>query len=248
MALAAASAAAALAGDVASFEILGFSLDGSLMAWMEYGMQDGSGFEYCSARVIDTACGSVLAEADVVIDPLDRPGSDEPPEPDADGRGPAVEEAIRKLSPVLASLGVDGTTGCVHAVCHPLTDLGAQWDTVVFDTVERADAPFCDGGGVLTLSSREVRVDSICEYWGFYPVLLRITLSDRRTGESRVIYSESTLEPGWEYRQGARISDVYTLGDTLALVVLDVFRLGFEGSDVRHMVVTGDMRFVSTGW
>lgn len=248
LALAAASASAAVAGDVASFELLGFSGDGSRMAWMEHGTQDGSGFDYCNAYVIDTTDGSVLAEAEVVIDPYGEPGHAAALESGGTGRGLAVEETLDMLSPVLASFGSDDSVTCVHAVSHPLTDLGVSWDKVTFDTVERADAPFRENGAVLSLAITEVRADSIFEYWGFHPVLLRITLSDRFTGESRVIYSESELEPGLEYRQDARISDVYTLGDTLVAVVLDVFRLGFEGSDVRHMVVTGDMGFVSTGW
>ena len=248
LALTAVSAAAALAGDVASFEILGFSRDGSRMAWMEHGTQDGSGFDYCNAYVIDTANGSVLAEAEVVIDPYDASEAYAAFEYGTACQEPAVEEAMRMLSPVMTSLGIDDSTACVHAVSHPLTDLGVPWDSVVFDTVERADTFSASGGGVLSLSTSEVRVDSIFENWCFNPVLLRVTLSDRLTGESRIIYSESVLEPGREYRQGARIGDVYALGDTLIVAVLDVFSLGFEGSDVRHMVVTGNMSFVSTGW
>ncbi|NLP06140.1 DUF2259 domain-containing protein [Candidatus Fermentibacteria bacterium] len=248
LAFTAVSAAAVLAGDVASFEILGFSRDGSLMAWMEHGTQDGSGFDYCNAYVIETAHGSVLAEAEVVIDPYDTSESYAAFEPGTACRGQAVEEAMRMLSPVMTSLGIEDSTACVHAVSHPLTDLGVPWDRVVFDTVERADAISAPGGGILSLSTSEVRVDSIFQSWCFNPFLLRITLSDRPTGESRIIYSESALEPGREYRQGARIGDVYTLGDTLVVAVLDVVSLGFEGSDVRHMVVTGNMSFVGTGW
>ncbi len=46
---------AARAGDVAAMEILGFSQDGGIFAFEEYGVQDGSGFAYANRFYIDTA-------------------------------------------------------------------------------------------------------------------------------------------------------------------------------------------------
>ena len=43
------------AGDFAKREIHGFSVDGGLFAFEEYGVQDGSGFPYSNIFVIDTA-------------------------------------------------------------------------------------------------------------------------------------------------------------------------------------------------
>ena len=48
-------AASARAGDVAELEILGFSDDGGVFAFEEYGVQDGSGFPYANRYYIDTA-------------------------------------------------------------------------------------------------------------------------------------------------------------------------------------------------
>ena len=45
----------AQAGDFAKREIHGFSVDGGLFAFEEYGVQDGSGFPYSNIYVIDTA-------------------------------------------------------------------------------------------------------------------------------------------------------------------------------------------------
>ena len=46
---------AAHAGDVAELEILGFTGDGGVFAFEEYGVQDGSGFPYANRYYIDTA-------------------------------------------------------------------------------------------------------------------------------------------------------------------------------------------------
>ncbi|TIL61031.1 MAG: hypothetical protein E5Y89_28055, partial [Mesorhizobium sp.] len=43
-----ATVATAGAGDVAELEILGFSKDGGVFAFEEYGVQDGSGYPYAS--------------------------------------------------------------------------------------------------------------------------------------------------------------------------------------------------------
>ena len=48
-------------GDTASIEILGFTADGSVFAFEEYGIQDGSGFPYSHRFYIDTATDRFLA-------------------------------------------------------------------------------------------------------------------------------------------------------------------------------------------
>ncbi|TGW02055.1 DUF2259 domain-containing protein, partial [Mesorhizobium sp. M2D.F.Ca.ET.145.01.1.1] len=55
-----AASIAAQAGDVAELEILGFTRDGSVFAFEEYGVQDGSGFPYANRYYIDTSSDSFL--------------------------------------------------------------------------------------------------------------------------------------------------------------------------------------------
>jgi len=50
----------ALAGDTAEINVLGFSADGSIFAFEEYGVQDGSGFPYANRFYIDTASDKFL--------------------------------------------------------------------------------------------------------------------------------------------------------------------------------------------
>ena len=51
---------AARAGDMATVQILGFSDDGGIFAFEEYGVQDGSGFPYANRYYIDTANDTFL--------------------------------------------------------------------------------------------------------------------------------------------------------------------------------------------
>ncbi|MEM8542235.1 MAG: DUF2259 domain-containing protein, partial [Pseudomonadota bacterium] len=48
------SASSAFAGDFANLNVLGFSADGNIFAFEEYGVQDGSGFPYANRFYIDT--------------------------------------------------------------------------------------------------------------------------------------------------------------------------------------------------
>jgi predicted secreted protein len=53
--------AAALAGDKAELQVVGFSEDASAFAYLTYGIEDGSGFSYAELVVLSTRSGKKLA-------------------------------------------------------------------------------------------------------------------------------------------------------------------------------------------
>jgi len=57
--------AEARAGDFAALQPIGFSSDGNVFAFEEYGVQDGSGFPYSTVYVLDTRNDSFLPGAPV---------------------------------------------------------------------------------------------------------------------------------------------------------------------------------------
>ena len=57
----------ARAGDVAQLEILGFSRDGKVFAFEEYGVEDGSGFPYANRYYVDTATDSFVQGSPVRV-------------------------------------------------------------------------------------------------------------------------------------------------------------------------------------
>lgn len=60
-----AAASPTFAGDYAALQPIGFSADGNVFAFEEYGVQDGSGFPYSTIYVIDTRDDSFLPGAPV---------------------------------------------------------------------------------------------------------------------------------------------------------------------------------------
>ena len=58
---AAALGGSASAGDFAELNILGFSADGAVFAFEQYGVQDGSGFPYAERFYIDTGDDSFVS-------------------------------------------------------------------------------------------------------------------------------------------------------------------------------------------
>src|SRR5262245_52515062 len=65
--LAAVPAAASHAGDASELNILGFSADGGIFAFEEYGVQDGSGFPFANRFYIDTEKDDYVAGSPVRI-------------------------------------------------------------------------------------------------------------------------------------------------------------------------------------
>jgi len=60
------------AGDAATLNILGFSSDGSVFAFEEYGVQDGSGFPYANRFYIDTETDTFMTSGVRMLPPAPR--------------------------------------------------------------------------------------------------------------------------------------------------------------------------------
>src|SRR5690606_32743445 len=91
---------AAGAGDMATVQILGFSDDGGIFAFEEYGVQDGSGFPYANRYYIDTANDTFLPGTPVRVRLDDEQASVEQARQSAKARGDAIisdEELTRNI-------------------------------------------------------------------------------------------------------------------------------------------------------
>ncbi len=58
----------ARAGDAANLEFLGFSKDGRYLAFEEFGMTDGIGFPYAKVQVVDVVKNTVLAQSEKMLE------------------------------------------------------------------------------------------------------------------------------------------------------------------------------------
>ena len=111
---------AALAGDYAELEALGFSPDGRTFAFEEYGIQDGSGFPYSNIYVIDTASDNWVAGTPI------RVRNDNEATPLQQTR----KTARAKAQPILQARQV-GEPGN-HVASNPPTEMSADPHRVVF--------------------------------------------------------------------------------------------------------------------
>jgi predicted secreted protein len=228
--------ATALAGDAADFLPLGFSKDGTYYAFAQTGVQDGSGFPYAQVAVVNVAKNSFAASRSVVLEDID--GS----------RGLTPEHALNKaLSQVnLGRFGIRRGQNLGRDLLLRLdTDFSSYSQTLFsYDF-------WAEGGASLTIPKYELLVETVdgedttegqwcTELLGERPQMLKLTLQGREgTDETRLVLQEDRRLP--RSRSCVNAYSVRRVTEFRgALVVAVSFTTpGFEGPDVRHMVVTG---------
>ncbi|MER9182516.1 DUF2259 domain-containing protein [Mesorhizobium sp. M0622] len=220
---------AAHAGDVAELEILGFSRDGGVFAFEEYGVQDGSGFPYANRYYIDTADDSFLKGSPIRIRHEDENATPEAARLQARQRG----EAIVSQAELTANRGI--TAGF-----NPVTELSADPFRMVVNPrpiFSPVDDPLEFRLDQIGMNDTE-RCQSQGEINGFR--LLRIEAKDG--GQTKIIHEDKSVPQSRGCPNGYRIGAVQTFSlDSLSTyaVLIAVRQYDFEGPDYRWIAVTG---------
>ena len=218
---------AALAGDAADREIIGFSPDASLFAFEEYGVEDGSGFPYSNVYVINVDDDSWVDGTPIRV----RLEEDGASLGDARQQARAAAQAYigdNNIEPTFSLLASNPVTELsqnpseLHFVTRPhLAESGQQWTVVLAQKeLPAEDCPSTDGeifqGFTLAL------VDPDGDEQGLH--------NDARIPTSRKCPLRYTLSD---------VISAYPENAAPALVVLvNVFSLGFEGPNRRFIAVT----------
>jgi predicted secreted protein len=223
----------AAAGDTAEAEILGFSADGRLFAFEEYGVQDGSSFPYAQVFVIDTdedewlagtpirvrleADGATVAEARAAA--AERLG-------EAVGDGFRPSDAITLAHAPLGEVEADPTRLAFAPVnpSHPLEDPPARYEA----RLEIFHAP--------------AGAENCVTYIGDRPVGFRLTVR-RDGGPPAVLHADDTIPRSRGCPITYRLSRVVVPdfpAERVAILV-SVFTPGFEGPNRRFIAVTGSL-------
>jgi predicted secreted protein len=221
---------AALAGDYAELEALGFSPDGRTFAFEEYGVQDGSGFPYSNIYVIDTASDNWVSGTPIRV--LTKTETARLQETRA--------EARNKARSILQGRQV-GEPGN-HVASNPPTEMSADPHRVVF--LPRMISP--PGGTAHDLSLTEISLPAgDCPdlgsdaYHGF-----SLTLTSAATA-TRTLASDSAIPSSRHCPLGYGISDVFTYyppsGEPVLAVIVNMYTVGFEGPDRRFLAVTSTL-------
>ncbi len=231
--------ACVFAGDYAQLDFIGFSIDGKYLAFEEYGTHDGSGFPYSNFYFVDVEKNAYAAS------PIKKTIGEGP----IDESKISGEEVIRGKAKKAATANlkkfkiVARNTGNL-VVARLLTDIGADklspGDEKKDQTLGFTDYVY---GNVyenlfeLTLKTFEVKIKE-CDY-NYEPVLkFELLLNGRNFDSPKILQSDMSLPTSRNCPLTYSIQNVYLFGNKIA-VFMNVYSMGFEGPDMRYLVVTG---------
>lgn len=216
--------ALAMAGDYAERNVIGFSPDGAYFAFVEYGVQDGSGFPYANAYVIATATDSWAKDTPVRVRIDDETAS----------VATAYAEAINGIRPVIEQFAI--ATPAIVLASSPLTEVTDDPHQATF--LLRMPVP-PDTSQAFALNLTETTLPAAdCPDMGepFKGFTLDLRLPD---GSTRRLNEDKGIPSSRRCPVSYRISEVLTDPSRSVLAVLiDVMAVGFEGPDRRFLAVT----------
>lgn len=213
----------AAAADAAKRSIIGFSGDGAYFAFEEYGVQDGSGFPYSNVYVIDNGADEWV------------PGSP---------YRALLQQNFAKLDAARAQSRNAASETLVRL------GIGRQGKTVLSDPAEKLDAAarflaftVPDEGTAKGLGTVRLRVSEhrLARSGCAFPDLRGFTLQleDADGMPLRILHEDKEIPPSRGCPRGYGLSDVIVFprdgrGPVL-IVVVSVYRYGFEGFDRRYI-------------
>lgn len=217
------------AGDIASFEPIGFSPDGGVFGFEEYGVQDGSGFPYSNVFFIDTRKDTYL------------PGTPIRERIDDENAGLA---AVRAQTQAKAAALVDRYDLTDHpglmAAFNPVTETEAAAHRLAYR--QYAVEPPVEG--IFTLALKEIPLPPSALCKDMSPQSIGFSLAfESEDGQAfdRVLHTDVAIPESRKCPTGYRIGGVmvhHPAGrDPIHIVLLQVLSFGFEGSDGRWIAV-----------
>jgi len=220
------------AGDYAKLNFIGFSKSGKYLAFEEYGVQDGSGFPYSAFYVVNVETNSYAAG------PFEsRLESETATQLQARTKARlAAAASLRKFGII------ERNTGSL-VISRLFTDLTVQrlddpeTKTKKIKFAEFVDSMYTEGDYDLTLDLVEQKTKA-CEIEELPVYKIALTLKDNKADTTTVLQKDATLPPSRGCPIGYDMQYVYLYKNNIA-VFLNYLTTGFEGPDLRYIVVTG---------
>ena len=224
------SCGAARAGDTASIAILGFSPDGGIFAFEEYGIQDGSGFPYANRYYIDTQSDSFLPGTPVRVRIDDEQAT----------LAAARQEARQEGQEVIADSELDpGFTAGWNAV----SELSA--DPHRLRVNPRPVFPPIDEDVEMRLEERHLEPPQGCEAMGEMKGFTLLRIATQPGGETVTVHEDQSIPSSRGCPLGYRLTGIQTFypeaGTPVFATIIAIRRFGFEGPDHRFIAVTGPL-------
>jgi len=220
----------AAAGDTASLNVIGYSEDGRIFAFEEYGVQDGSGFPYSNYFFLDTQTDKFLPGTPIRVLVQDE----------------LSLAKIRKLSAdkaaaLVAQHRLTDNPGSLLAYNPPSEANSNEFNVRFYSYV--SSAPMTELTNTLELTEQEFPPTEDClnmtgTYKGF---TLKLT-EDGGKPVDRVIHADASVPASRfcanGYRIGAVVGSETSNAPVMAMIL--VSRFGFEGPDRRWIAVPVD--------
>ncbi|PSH62266.1 hypothetical protein CU102_25740 [Phyllobacterium brassicacearum] len=221
----------AQAGDAAKLDIIGFSKDGGVFAFEEYGVQDGSGFPYANRFYIDTTTDKFLPKTPVRVRLDDENASLES----------AREKAGRDAQGVTSLMDEDLQANAGMTVAaNPVTELSA--DPFKVRVNPRPVFPAIDPALTVALEEIAVPASDVCQNIGEIKGFRLTLLEDKPDAKPELLHEDAATPASRGCPQGYSIGAVQTYypesGEPVIAVMIAVRGMGFEGPDHRWLAVT----------
>ena len=222
--------AGASAGDFSAFQSLGFSPDGKIYAFEEFGVQDGSGFPYSTVYFIDTEKDAYLTGTPIRVRIEDEASDIAKARAESLGKAKALVEKHK----VLANPGL-------LAAFNPMGEVGVDRKRIEY--FQHAVEPTPGGSYALALDEIPLELSDKCRDItpeggkGF-----RLTLV-KRDGEAAnaVIHDDTRVPESRNCPISYQVSGAVTFnpldGAPVHVALVLVRSFGFEGNDGRWIAV-----------
>jgi predicted secreted protein len=223
-------AAGASAGDFATFQPLGFSPDGKVFAFEEFGTQDGSGFPYSTVYFVDTEKDAYIKGTPIRVRIDD----------EAAGLDKARAESRDKAKALIAEHKVLSNPG-VLAAFNPMGEVGADRKRIEY--LPYAVEPTPGGSYALTLDEIPLELSKNCE--GITPeggkgFRLKLVKRDGEAADT-VLHEDTRVPESRACPISYQISGAMTFhplaAEPVHVALVLVRSFGFEGADGRWIAV-----------
>ncbi|WP_299862651.1 DUF2259 domain-containing protein [uncultured Hoeflea sp.] len=217
------------AGTFAEFRPLGFSADGKVFAFEEFGIQDGSGFPFANRFFIDTANDSFLPGATirVVI------------EDETAGLAAARSQAAEQSAALEDQYDFSGNPGIIAAF-NPLSERDAAAHLLRYEPFSMVPQPL--GPTTARLIEKPLAPSDLCAAVTPEAVGFRLDLSEHNGQSVSIQLHDDKSVPKSRgcptaYRLGGAVTH-YADGVWTHVILVLIRSFGFEGEDGRWIAVT----------
>lgn len=219
-------AGSAAAGDTASLSVLGYSPDGKVFAFEEYGIFDGSGFPYSNIYFIDTIEDKFLPGTPIRVR-IDEEGS----------LGKVRDMSRAKAADLASKYRLADNPGVIVAY-NPTSEIDSDPHKIRF--YPWVSGPPFGYSNTLALTEKDFPISPRCAgfaegYKGF-----KLTLTEYRGQDTNTVLHDDTNVPNSRncanaYRIGAVVSSEIREVTMVAMILVGSF--GYEGDDWRWIAV-----------